>query len=784
MAIPLLKEPIEADDRYAEYFAEKLWAWIPEVYRNEDFRARKPGVLRALVEILAADAATARRSIDRLWEDTLIDYADDWAVPYIGDLVATRLLNGLNRRGMRIDVARTVFYRRRAGTPVVLETLIKDITGWGGVVQEGFRRLARTWHGLDADPYAVPDGFFGTPKGGTANLRLADIDERVDGAFDSYAHLADFRRATPKLGRYNIPKLNVHLYRQKPVRLSRTTALQIRPRCWTVDPSGRDVALFANNGRAEATTWSPAREAQMPAPIGCRQLNSIVFALGKSDIPPAFGTSLDTLAGGRIFGARKLLELVTAILNAAPPAQDFLDLQAATGEAQSPKLEHLAQSLRLRAGADLAAAQALEPEQISAAFLATWDDPPAGSPLTLGVDMVVDPTRGRILMRGPARPIPEAWHYGQFGLRGAGGYDRVSRILPGATPLADGGTSPGPVGLGPLPQNGLHGFTTSKTYERSGNALADVDELNLQADNFERPYLRLLLPPADDEFVVTALAQDLNAEADDPINRRSLTLEGVWLGLDHAARLTEPLLDPTAAATPVERRLVIDGLFQRVEISNSTLDPGGERARAAPGTALPIPAVTLVLRGQIDELVIDNSILGAILEERTNADPCSVGKVIIRDSIVLGFPGAPAITMPTGALEIERSTVFGAIECNRIDATEALVTGTVTVTDNQHGCFRFSAAAADGPYRLPAQFESHLFADGLPPSTFVSRRFGDAGFAQLGPEAPREILRGGENTSEIGAFNALLTPVLADDLARKFEEYAPLNLVSQFIFET
>ena len=384
----------------------------------------------------------------------------------------------------------------------------------------------------------------------------------------------------------------------------------------------------------------------------------------------------------------------------------------------------------------------------------------------------------------PARPIPDAWHYGQYGLRGAGGHDRIRRVVPGATPIADGGSAPGPVALAALPADGLHGFTDSKTHDLAATALNQVGQLNLQAENFQRPYLRLILPAAADEFVVTALDQNPLAAADDPVNRRSLTLEGIWLGIDHAARLSEALADPESAATPVSRKLVFDGQFQRIEISNSTVDPGGERARATPATALAIPAVTLVLRGQIDELVIDHSIVGTIVEERTNADPCSVGRVIIRDSIVRGIDGAPAIRLPLGQLVIERSTVFGAVECNRIDATETLVAGTVTVTDNQHGCFRFSAAAADGPYRLPAQFESHLFPDGLPPATFVSRRFGDAGFAQLADDAPRALLRGGENTSEIGAFNALLNPVLAEDLARKLEEYAPLNLVSQLIFET
>src|SRR5438034_157638 len=36
-----------ADDRFAQYYAEKLWDWIPEIYRTEDGLAQNPGVLRA-----------------------------------------------------------------------------------------------------------------------------------------------------------------------------------------------------------------------------------------------------------------------------------------------------------------------------------------------------------------------------------------------------------------------------------------------------------------------------------------------------------------------------------------------------------------------------------------------------------------------------------------------------------------------------------------------------------------------------------------------------------------
>ena len=130
-------------DSYERYYIEKLWSWIPEIYRHEDGVALQPDVLRSFIELIGPPAAVARRSTDRLWEDQFGDFADDWALPYIGDLVGTRLVSALNRRGRRADVVHTIFYRRRKGTLTVLEQLIHDITGWDGAVIEAFRRLGR-----------------------------------------------------------------------------------------------------------------------------------------------------------------------------------------------------------------------------------------------------------------------------------------------------------------------------------------------------------------------------------------------------------------------------------------------------------------------------------------------------------------------------------------------------------------------------------------------------------------------------------------------------------------
>jgi hypothetical protein len=137
-------------DHYEAYYADKLWNLIPAVYRAEDtdqFDAYGP--LRELVDRIGAQAAVLRRSIDRLWEDQSIETCDDWVIPYIADLLATNLVNSLDARGQRIDVAKTIYFRRRKGTLAILEEIAADITGWDARVVEFFRRLGRTRHNLD-----------------------------------------------------------------------------------------------------------------------------------------------------------------------------------------------------------------------------------------------------------------------------------------------------------------------------------------------------------------------------------------------------------------------------------------------------------------------------------------------------------------------------------------------------------------------------------------------------------------------------------------------------------
>src|SRR5271169_640562 len=140
----------EVDDGFAAYYAERLWQLMPAVYRGQDTdNLTEAGPLRELLDRIGAQVAVIRRSIDRLWEDQSIETCDDWVIPYIADLLATNLVQSLDARGQRIDVAKTIYYRRRKGTLAVLEEIAANITGWDARVVEFFRRLGRTRHNLD-----------------------------------------------------------------------------------------------------------------------------------------------------------------------------------------------------------------------------------------------------------------------------------------------------------------------------------------------------------------------------------------------------------------------------------------------------------------------------------------------------------------------------------------------------------------------------------------------------------------------------------------------------------
>ena len=198
-----------------------------------------------------------------MWEDQSIESCDDWVIPYIGDLLATNLVNNLDTRSQRLDVANTIYYRRRKGTLAILEEIAFDITGWNAKLVEFFRRLGRTRHGLDpaigSASITEPDiaalqqaeGLIGpltaTGIGGLADLRNVYGASKAGTAFDEFCHTADFRLGQGQVGWYGIPRLGVFLWRLQSFAVPQTTPVESAkcPGQFTYDPTGRHLRLFA-----------------------------------------------------------------------------------------------------------------------------------------------------------------------------------------------------------------------------------------------------------------------------------------------------------------------------------------------------------------------------------------------------------------------------------------------------------------------------------------------------------------------------------------------------------
>jgi hypothetical protein len=735
-----------ADDRFERYYQEKLWELVPGVYRHEDGIAERPGVLRALIEIVAAQAAVLRRSQDRLWDDEFIDLCDEWAVPYIGDLVGTRLVSALNARARRVDVAKTVYYRRRKGTPRVLEELISDITGWDGKVTESFRGLARYRHGLDPAP--PPSGrWSGTPQGGWMDLREVRAAQQSDGPFDEYAHVADLRKQRGTDGIWNIPRVLFHIYRLVAyplrgvvphVRADRVT--------FTFDPSGRDVPLFIpRRGIDDWDTWTSAQPWDVPEPMTCRLLGHaeyriterVIVTLLNGGLPAAAAAELRTLRGVLFRDERRLRARLSMLSNAAvflaSATFDAILRNAITAHSGKPNLlrpAKLAFAIRPVPGPPIVV------EHIVAANLSDWSAAAANK------EARVDPDRGRFKLLGTAPTAADVrvgYHVGFPGAIGAGGYSRGPSILPApktAVPPATPASARISFVGGP-PIDGVWEIGDSATYSPLDD-VANVKRLVLQAADLERPYVRLA-----SDWVVTAHAAG-SAE---------LLIEGVWLGAAGAFSL------------------VVRGDWTRVNLRHTTFDPGGVDADGAV-----IRAVPLRIEGTVDEFVVERSIISSISLGASGL----VDRMTISDSIVDAAPGGyPAIVCSPGTTVLRRVTVLGAVDVERLDASEALITGHVDVTDTQHGCFRFSAAPPGS--RLPHPYEAFVLNDA---NVFTSVVFGQPAYVQLAERAPVELTRGAENGSEIGAWSSLLTPIKRDSLNRKVDEYLPFGLIPSVITRT
>ena len=232
--------------------AKQLYTLLPAIYRTRD--AENGEQLRALLTLIAGQAAVLEENIKQLYDDEFIETCAPWVIPYIGELVGCNPIYEITQAisGRRAEVANTIGYRRRKGTVLALEQVAMDVSGLSVAAVEFFKRLITTESMRHVRP----------KHSATVDLRHGAQIERLNTAFDTLNRTIDVRRIAPRMrvisdpdptpldinlhgsGRFNIPDIGIYLWRWKPFGVTAAAAFRVDHARYKFSPLGQDIPLF------------------------------------------------------------------------------------------------------------------------------------------------------------------------------------------------------------------------------------------------------------------------------------------------------------------------------------------------------------------------------------------------------------------------------------------------------------------------------------------------------------------------------------------------------------
>lgn len=834
------------DDGYPAYYAQRLWALLPEVYRTDDTDASgAPGPLQELLNRVGTQAAVVRRSLDRLWADQSIETCDDWVIPYIGDLLGTNLVNGLDARGQRLDVAKTIYYRRRKGTLAVLEELAYDVTGWPAQLVESFRRLARTRHGLDpmVGPAAFPTldssqvaallrteglagALTGTRAGGLADLRNAHGAALAGSVFDEAFHTADLRVGRGALGHFGIPKLLVFLWRLTSFPITSGTPVAVTgcPGQFVFDPTGREIPLFLPQPTTPddyADTWTAAAEWQVPGPI-TSSLENALAAAG----PPAPSTPFGYAVNGADLAATWPELGRFQVTDTSPPSPGALlsvDYQYAfsaaagtlyVGAGPYDRLvfadppERVGPVTTISGGTGLAAALMGSPVVVINDSLTYTEPLPEVGPFAALLVQAANEERP-VLRPAPASPpadSPPAWVFtGADGatltldgllvsgcdivLRGAFDTVRITACTldPGTL---DRGAPPAPPAATPLGSAVDGQLLRPTTIWIEGGAAPGSPPSGSPPRSGTGAIRQLLI-----DHSITGPIRTRYGGAVEALTITDSIVQAIpaTVGPQYSAA---DIYDPVLLA---KSHIATDPLLQALLAALPAAAQTALDGYTAPG---PVPAD--VVAG-LNDLVTGPALWNPVTFAEVTLDPdlkalvaqplsppTAATLTANRGLLDAAFPvalGLAAIAVSDATVNLTRVTVLGRLAVHRLYANDSIIADVANVDDTQDGCVRFTAYV--GGSRLPRQYES--VPVGMDASLFTSTDYGAPGFAQLLEAVDQAIITttpgatiagGADNGSEMGAFCSCLAPIKEQGLLTKYAEYMPLGLTPVIIHVT
>lgn len=738
--------------------ADALYRTLPAILRLRDAERGEP--LRALLGVLAREGRLVAEDIDRLYENLFIETADEWVVPYLGDLLGVRGLADPGTAGFsaRARVANTLGYRRRKGTAAMLEQLAFDVTGWRARAVEYFELLSTTQ-------------WLNHPRGHalrTPDLRASEALDRIGGAFEAAAHAADVRRLVSGRGRHNLPNVGLWLWRLQSYRLRELDARPATDGGGAAEAVGRyylhplavDAPLF-NRPRAASEIEALATEREVPGPLRRWALHRETDALRRATVD-------GTTEFPEWFDEPEPAVIVAYRLDAADPFVVVPPAQILIADLSQP---------------------APPPPEI-------WRRPATsenyrrrrdGAIVPHPLQIALDPALGRLAFPAGVAPVDVrvAVAHGFPGDVGGGAYDRrasveefplaqvtwqagVGRDLPHdpaarlfatlAEAIAAWNAQPaGTFGIIALVDNGTYAESLPTLQVRGGSRLlivaADWPEEPDGAGTLVRRVGRLV-PMERRAHVVGDLAVRSGAAAE-------LWIDGPWLEGD----LT---LEDAAGA----------GLA-RLRLAHTTIVPG--RGRLGIGAAHERLRVELV-----------RAICGPIESDAPEVE------LAVRDSAIdAADTGDPAVTLPAGHAAFARSTVVGAVEVQRFDASNSIFTGLVVAARRQSGCVRFSFVPAGSltprrfrcqPDLALAEAEGDAAAEALALARTVPEFAGVSlahpAYLQLAQRTPASIRSGADDGAEMGVWHHLRQPQREANLRVSLDEFLRLGLEAGPLFAT
>lgn len=739
-----------------------LYELLPVIHQRRDAEQGYP--LKALLAVIDEQVGVVRDDIAQLYKNWFIETSQDWVVPYLGDLVGFEPVHEAGEPGPvdtpegrlrnrflvpRRGVANAVRDRRRKGTLAILEEGARDVADWPARAVESYKLLAWAQHVNHRRLH----------RGGTVDLRQGDLLDRAEGPFDQLAHTVDVRciLSSHRLGKFNLPSVGLYIWRLGSYPVTATPAYcleEVGSQCYTFSVLGNDAHLF-NKPQPEPDPTHIAEELNLPVPIRLRAFEQPIFVDGQYDHSQA---STDYYA---------------------PSADD------------TKSLAIWAPDWPVKGAPQPLPASILVP-----ADLTDW------TYRALRGSVAVDPVRGRMVFptgQPPKKGVRVSYRYGFSANMGGGEYRRTLSSPRGhklyrvgededyTTLLAGLGAwmaerADHPTAVVEVQESGV--YTESLKLE-----LKAGESLQIRGASGARPVLRLLDLQADmpDAFSITGAKGS------------RFTLDG-FIVTGRGLKVYGP--DTVPPPVPEGSVAVPDpGDLCEVVLRHCTLVPGwGLHNNCDPKHP---NEASLELDNTQAKIRIEHSILGSIyvVADEVKLDPVriqisdSILDATSQDRIALGAQTLPAAFAKVSFI---RSTVFGLVQTHAIGLAEnSLFTAPVWVARRQVGCVRFCHVPAGSrtPRRYHCQPDLVVRALGAhPPAAdqalaqetvvpqFTSRRYGNPGYAQLALESAREILRGADDESEMGAFHDLFQPQRAANLQARLDEFTPAGMETGILY--